>query len=87
MEAVGHLPSQRRPGLGSFGIGLRTVPDDGLHTGMSLEPFREDCRLPPFQEIDPLMGDKIDQEGGVGTTATQGEIIDSEHRGRWSVGL
>jgi len=78
VKAVGNLDRGQRTLACTLGIRLRSIPHDDLDARMGSRPRGERLRVSAFEEIDRSMGLKINQDGGVGLAATQGQIIDAE---------
>ena len=78
MEAVGHLAGGGRPEARRFRIRLRPIPDDHLDPGMGLQPLRYGRGLSVGQQGQgpPLF--EIQQEGAVGVTLPQRELVHAE---------
>ena len=60
-------------------IGAGPVAAYDLHAGMPAQPRLQYVSLPAGQDIDPLAGLGVDQDGRVDLAAAQREIIDAEH--------
>ena len=79
MPAVRDLHRVRRPVARALGVGARAVAADHLHAGMPAQPLGEGAGLPVREEIHRTVAVHVDQHGAVDVTASEREVIHSEH--------
>jgi hypothetical protein len=63
-----------------LGVGSGAVAADDLGSGMLTQPRGQRGGLAIGQHIHPLMGDRVDQHGGVVAAAAERDVVDAEHR-------
>jgi integrase len=82
MKAISHLDGLRGSDSRSLGVRLSPVAHHHLDARMLGQPCGEGLGLSSREEINRRACLQIDQDGGIGVTAAQRQIIDAEHAGR-----
>ena len=78
MEPIRHLAGRGCPEARRFRIGLRPIPDDHLDPGMGLQPLGHGRGFPVGEEGQGPPPFEVQQEGAIGVTLPQREIIHAE---------
>jgi hypothetical protein len=86
VNPIGHLAGRRRAEARRFRVRLGAIPHEDLDPGMGLQPLGDGAGLSIGEQGQGLPPFQVHQEGAIGMTPSQGEIIDAEdprggHRG------
>ncbi len=79
MEAVGHLLGARCANGGALGIGSSPVTAHDVDAGVGQEPGRQRSGVPGGQHVDDLVRFSAGQHCGVGVSAFDREVVDTQH--------
>ena len=82
---VGHLHRVGRRLAGRLGVSGRPVPGDDLRPRVGRQPRRHSGRLAVREQVDGAAAFQIDEDGAVGPTLAEGEVVDAQDPGRWGI--
>ena len=78
MEPIRHLAGRGRPEARRFRICLRPIPDEHLDPGMGLQPLGHGRGFPIGEQGQGPPPFQVQQEGAIGVTLPQREIVHAE---------
>jgi hypothetical protein len=79
MPSVSYLDRFRSASARALGVGPRAVPANDLHPGMVAQPVGQHLRRALLDQINRAVGEDVDQDGAIGLTTADREIVDAEH--------
>ena len=86
MPAVTGLDRAGQRAADRLAVGAGPVPAHDLDARVIAQPLLQHVSLPAGQDIDPLAGLGVDQDGRVDVAAAQREIVNAQHAGDADLG-